>query len=60
MAPQSPNFSLFPKLPFELRCLIWEKTYELRIVEVSYEDDSFFLPARLQWLYESASNREVQ
>jgi hypothetical protein len=41
MAPPSPSFTVFPNLPLELRCLIWEKTCEPRIVEVSYEDDGF-------------------
>jgi len=31
------SFTLFPNLPFELRCLIWETTCQSRLVEVDYD-----------------------
>jgi hypothetical protein len=37
------SFTLFPNLPFELRCLIWETSCESRTVEISYDSDDGFL-----------------
>ncbi|KAE9381207.1 hypothetical protein N431DRAFT_392183 [Stipitochalara longipes BDJ] len=37
------SFTLFPNLPFELRCLIWETSCESRTVEITYDSDDGFL-----------------
>jgi len=31
------SFTLFPNLPFELRCLIWDTTCQSRLIEVEYD-----------------------
>jgi hypothetical protein len=36
------SFTLFPNLPFEIRCLIWETTCESRTVEITYDADDGF------------------
>jgi 2EXR family len=37
------TFTLFPNLPFELRCLIWETSCESRTVEIAYDSEDGFL-----------------
>ncbi|KAN0122775.1 hypothetical protein V8E51_001101 [Hyaloscypha variabilis] len=36
------SFTVFPNLPFELRCLIWETSCESRIIEISYDSEDGF------------------
>jgi hypothetical protein len=36
------SFTIFPNLPFELRCLIWKTTCESRTVEIAYDSDDGF------------------
>ncbi len=40
--PTLSTFTLFPNLPFELRCLIWKTSCQSRLVEVSYDSSDGF------------------
>jgi 2EXR family len=37
------SFTVFPNLPFELRCLIWETSCESRTIEIAYDSDAGFV-----------------
>jgi 2EXR family len=37
------SFTLFPNLPFEIRCVIWETSCESRTVEINYDVQDGFL-----------------
>ncbi|KAH7417401.1 hypothetical protein BKA64DRAFT_299931 [Cadophora sp. MPI-SDFR-AT-0126] len=38
------SFRVFPNLPYELRCMVWEATCWPRIVEIEYDEDEGFTP----------------
>lgn len=41
------DFTCFPRLPLELRCMIWKASAQPRLVEISYElPDGFYSTAR--------------
>ncbi|KAG4433462.1 hypothetical protein IFR05_011066 [Cadophora sp. M221] len=45
-APSQPltSFTVFPNLPFELRCMIWGATCRPRVVELEYDEEDGFTP----------------
>ncbi|KAH7364109.1 hypothetical protein BKA65DRAFT_129828 [Rhexocercosporidium sp. MPI-PUGE-AT-0058] len=45
-APLGPHitFTVFPNLPFELRCMIWQATCRPRVVELEYDEEDGFTP----------------
>jgi hypothetical protein len=61
--PSLSAFTVFPNLPLELRILIWQKTLEPRVVEVTYDEETGFttysrLPMALQICKESRETVE--
>ncbi|KAG4424791.1 hypothetical protein IFR04_002139 [Cadophora malorum] len=44
--PSGPltTFKIFPNLPYELRCMIWEATCLPRLIEIEYDEDEGFTP----------------
>ena len=55
------SFTVFPNLPFELRCLIWETSCESRTIEIIYDSEEGFLskvdsPIALQVCQESRTH----
>lgn len=45
-APSGPrtSFTVFPNLPYELRCMIWEATCWPRVIEIEYDEEAGFTP----------------
>ncbi|KAL2072643.1 hypothetical protein VTL71DRAFT_11986 [Oculimacula yallundae] len=38
------TFTVFPALPYELRCMVWEASCFPRVVEIEYEEETGFTP----------------